>query len=89
MICRYWGPPSGSVSLAAIGRTLTSLRDLGVKLAIDDFGTGYSSLSYLKRYRVDAVKLDKAFVDGLGNDGALFKLQKEWLNSAGNAPLLS
>ncbi|MCZ2858020.1 putative bifunctional diguanylate cyclase/phosphodiesterase [Blastococcus sp. VKM Ac-2987] len=49
---------------------LADLKALGVRLTLDDFGTGYCSLGYLRRFPVDAIKIDQDFVADIGHDAS-------------------
>ncbi|WLT39007.1 EAL domain-containing protein [Synechocystis sp. B12] len=74
----HYGLTPDKVKLEIIERTLFSgessapwienCRSQGFALVLDDFGTGYSSLQYLNEYKIDRVKIDKSFVDGLGTN---------------------
>ena len=62
--------------VAASVVALRALKDLGVRITIDDFGTGYSSLSYLKKFPIDTIKIDQAFVHDVcsdANDAAIVR----------------
>jgi len=50
------------------GHLLSELEQRGYRIALDDFGTGYSSLFNIKNFALSCIKIDKSFIEGLGND---------------------
>jgi sensor c-di-GMP phosphodiesterase-like protein len=55
-------------NLTETRRVIAALQGIGVRIAIDDVGTGHSGLSYILKLGADVIKIDKVFVDGVGND---------------------
>ena len=53
----------GVMEKEAATHVLRQIRALGMRVAIDDFGTGYANLTYLHSFEVDAIKIDKSFID--------------------------
>jgi diguanylate cyclase (GGDEF)-like protein len=71
---------SGLMETAAIEHSnLMRLREMGVYIVLDDFGTGYSALSYLRHFPIDTIKIDRSFVEAVGEDRASTSLVQAML----------
>jgi len=49
-------------------KTITKLKEIGVKIALDDFGKGYASIGYLRKFRFDTIKIDKSFINQIDSN---------------------
>ncbi len=68
-------------------RMMERLREKGIHLALDDFGTGYSSLAYLKRFPLNTLKIDKAFIDDIAKSNVDRHMAAAIINIAHNLGL--
>ena len=68
-------------------RMMERLRERGIHLALDDFGTGYSSLAYLKRFPLNTLKIDKAFIDDIATSSVDKHMTAAIINIAHNLGL--
>ena len=68
-------------------RMMERLREKGIHLALDDFGTGYSSLAYLKRFPLNTLKIDKAFIDDIDKSSVDRHMAAAIINIAHNLGL--
>ncbi len=69
-------------NLATAGTILNQLAEAGIRVNLDDFGTGYSSLNYLQQFPVQRLKIDRAFVSGIGLQNENTKIVQAVLNLA-------
>ena len=67
-------------------KILSEIKSLGVKVALDDFGTGYSSLNHIREMPLDVIKIDRCFIEHLGDDDfsdAFVKMVSELVSTIG------
>jgi EAL domain-containing protein (putative c-di-GMP-specific phosphodiesterase class I) len=70
------------LDLAALNEVINDLRAMGIKVIIDDFGSGYSTMTYLVDLSVDAVKIDRSFVQKAPNQSCAYSVLKSLIELA-------